>query len=452
MKINKIISLFLTVIFVFWIMPLNVCAAKRLITDADTIVSYINMQWWQDLDDAILLDYIVKAIQCNQDLKISTLKVEEAKENKNLRRAKEMPSIGVGAVPALYKLPGVTNSGGLISLPLYANYELDLFGKNRDKTKAMDKIYEISRLNEKSAYISVVSAVGSTYYNIVKLDKLISLQNEIISDRKKIYDLMKISNEQGLVSTADTVSANKAYIRSNTDMIELRKTREKMLNMLAVLTGENPNNTVDFKRIAFDDLIIKKTIPDCIKSDVIQNRPDYIAAEKMIEKLGLDVRAAKKEFLPSFNILGLIAFNSTEFLSKMNWTNSVALLGGSALLPLFTGGSRIANLKLNKNKYEQAVENYKKTNLTSIQEVNDALSDLKLDNEKYLKTLESLDAERSDYYYTELKYKEGIISNLDLLQKKEALLTTQKLEASDKISYFISQIGLYKATAGADIK
>lgn len=452
MKINKIISLFLTVIFVFWIMPLNVYAEKRPITDADTIVSYINMQWWQDLDDAILLDYIVKAIQCNQDLKISTLKVEEAKENKNLRRAKEMPSIGVGAVPALYKLPGVTNSGGLISLPLYANYELDLFGKNRDKTKAMDKIYEISRLNEKSAYISVVSAVGSTYYNIVKLDKLISLQNEIISDRKKIYDLMKISNEQGLVSTADTVSANKAYIRSNTDMIELRKTREKMLNMLAVLTGENPNNTVDFKRIAFDDLIIKKTIPDCIKSDVIQNRPDYIAAEKMIEKLGLDVRAAKKEFLPSFNILGLIAFNSTEFLSKMNWTNSVALLGGSALLPLFTGGSRIANLKLNKNKYEQAVENYKKTNLTSIQEVNDALSDLKLDNEKYLKTLESLDAENSDYYYTELKYKEGIISNLDLLQKKEALLTTQKLEASDKISYFISQIGLYKATAGADIK
>ena len=132
----------------------------------------------------------------------------------------------------------------------------------------------------------------------------------------------------------------------------------------------------------------------------------------------------------------------------MNWKNSFDILGANAMLPFFTGGAKIANFKLSKNKYKQALEDYQNTNLKAIQEVNDALCNLKLDNEKYEKSLEIFNSENKDFYYTNLKYKEGIISNLDLLQKKEALLTTEKLVVTDKVDYFINQIGLYKATAG----
>ncbi len=450
MKIKKIITLILIFTMFIGYAPLESFAAKKPSADINNTISYVNINWWKGLDDSILIDYILKAVECNHDLKISSLKVEETRQNKNIQRSKEMPSIGVGAVPALYKLPASTSSDGLISLPIYASYELDLFGKNRDKTKSFDKLIEISAQNERAAYISVVSAVGSTYYNIVKLDKLINLQEEIIKDRKQIYDLMKLSNEEGLISTADTVNANKAYIRANADIIELKKSRERLLNMLAVLIGESPENKNNYARIAYDDLIINKSVPDSVSSDVIENRPDYLSSEIMLEKTGIDIRAAKKDFLPSFNILGLISFSSTEFLSKMNWTNAVAVLGGGALLPLFTGGAKIANLKLQKNKYNQAVENYKKTYIVSVQEINDALCDLKLDNEKYLKTLENYNVEKSDFGYTQLKYKEGIISNLDLLQKKENLLVTEKQLTNDKIEYFINQISLYKAS-GAKI-
>ena len=77
--------------------------------------------------------------------------------------------------------------------------------------------------------------------------------------------------------------------------------------------------------------------------------------------------------------------------------------------------------------------------------------ELAFDNEKYLKTVESLNAEKQDFKYSDLKYKEGIISNLDLLQKKESLLVTEELVVTDKIDYFINQIGLYKAIGGAKI-
>ena len=448
MKVKKLIVIIMILGLFSGYIPQYSYAAKKPVTTVETMYSYINIDWWKNFNDEYLTDYIIKAVQYNKDLKIATLKVEESTEAKNITRANEMPLMGVGVVPALYKLPTQTNTGGIFSLPIYANYELDLFGKNRDKTKSMDKVVEITREKERSTYLSVVSAVGTTYYNIVKLDKLINLQEDIISDRKKIYDLMELSNQEGLISTADTVSAYKAYVKSNSDMIELQKSRERLLNMLAVLIGDSPENSSDYNRISFDDLVINKNIPDSIASEIIINRPDYIAAEKMLEKTGLDVRAAKKEFLPSINLLGLLSFNSSKLLKQMNWKNSFSLLAANGLLPLFTGGSRIANLKLNKNKYKQAIENYEKTNLTAIQEVNDSLCGLKLDNEKYEKSLESYNAEKQDFYYTNLKYKEGIISNLDLLQKKEALLVTEKLVTSDKTAFFIDQISLYKAVAG----
>ena len=450
---KRFFSLILVILMIFAYSPIYASAKNKDKNSEDlTAVNSVNIEWWKEFNDPILTDYIIKAIQYNNDLKISTLKTEEAKQTKNIVRADEMPTLGVGAVPALYKLPTLTQSHGFISLPLYANYEVDLFGKNRDKTKAMDKIYEISKLNEKSAYISVVSAVGSVYFNTVKLDELIAIQEQIVQDRKKIYDLMKLSNEEGLISTADTVNANKAYLKATNDLYELQKTRERLLNSLAVLTGENPNNTNDFKRISYEDINLTKQIPDSVSSEIIQSRPDYMAAEKLVEKSGIDVRVAKKEFLPTIDILGMLSFNSSDlFLKKMNWTNASAILGAGVALPLFTGGKKIANLKLKKNQYEQVLEKYQKTNLTSIQEVNDSLSDLKLDTEKYNKTLESLKAEEQSFYYTNLKYKEGVISNLDLLQNRETLFVTRKAAANDKINCFIDQISLYKAVGGQNI-
>ena len=121
------------------------------------------------------------------------------------------------------------------------------------------------------------------------------------------------------------------------------------------------------------------------------------------------------------------------------------------MLPLFTGGAKVANLRLNKNKYEQILQNYYKTNLTAIQEVNDALSSLKIDDEKYHKNLQSFDMQKSDYSYMQKRYEQGVISKLDLIQQKETLLVMDKMVVSSKTDCLINQISLYKATGAAKI-
>lgn len=419
---------------------------KKTQKSDDYKFDYVNMNWWSNFNDDLLNSYIEKAILNNYDLKMATINVEEYYQNVKLQFASELPSAVAGFGPGFFKAPGMTNTSSAFGLPVIVQYEADIFLKNHNKTKAVKKLYEGSKLDERAAYISVASAVGSTYFNIVNLDKMISLQEEIVKIRQDIYNLMLARNKEGLTSTADTIKANKALVAGQTDLIELKKNREKMLHQMCVLIGESPENASSIKRNSLDKMNYQLAIPTQIPSEIITQRPDYMRAELMVEKAGIDVKVAKKEFLPAINILGGALFNASDLGSLFTTKNMLLGVGGGLMTPLFQGGSLIANLKLKKATYERILQDYYKTNLTAIQEVNDSLVASRLDKDKMAQTIKQYNLEKSDYKYNEKKFNQGTISKLDLIQYQENLLTIEKLVAQQKVECMTDAISLYKAT------
>ncbi len=419
---------------------------KKTQKSDDYKFDYVNMNWWSNFNDDLLNGYIEKAILNNYDLKMATINVEEYYQNVKLQFANELPSAVAGFGPGFFKAPGMTNTSSAFGLPVIVQYEADIFLKNHNKTKAVKKLYEGSKLDERAAYISVASAVGSTYFNIVNLDKMISLQEEIVKIRQDIYNLMLARNKEGLTSTADTIKANKALVAGQTDLIELKKNREKMLHQMCVLIGESPENASSIKRNSLDKMNYQLAIPTQIPSEIITQRPDYMRAELMVEKAGIDVKVAKKEFLPAINILGGALFSASDLGSLFTTKNMLLGVGGGLMTPLFQGGSLIANLKLKKATYERILQDYYKTNLTAIQEVNDSLVASRLDKDKMAQTIKQYNLEKSDYKYNEKKFNQGTISKLDLIQYQENLLTIEKLVAQQKVECMTDAISLYKAT------
>ena len=408
---------------------------------------YINIDWWKSFNDDVLEDYIIKSIKYNHDLKKASIAVDEYYQYTRIQFASELPMVGTGFAPALMKNAGKTNWDWDFIIPGIVNYELDIFLKNHDKTKSVKKDYEASLQDERAAYISVASAVATTYFNIVKLDEMIKYQEQIVDLRKNIYDLTKLCNEEGTVSMADTVRANKSYVYGKSELPELIKTRSKLLHQLAVLTGETPHDVENLPRKELSAITFPENMPTELSSEIIINRPDYIKAEKMIEKAGIDVRVAKKEFLPSFNITGLIAFNASDMSRMFNTTNSIASLAGAVLPPVFTGGKRLASLRLKKSTYDRMLEDYLKVNQTAVQEVNDSLVSLKQDKIKLIQNEEHEKLEEIDYSYSKDKYEQGIISKRELFQKEENLLSVKKLTASDRANCYIDCISLYKSVS-----
>lgn len=416
---------------------------QNQVISAKNKYDYVNMEWWQNFNDSFLNDYIIKAIENNKDLKIATITIDEFYQNVKIQRASELPTITTGFLPGYGEFKN--NITGSFMLPLIASYEIDLFGKNHNKTESVKKLYEASVLDERAAYISIASAVGSVYINIVKLDAIIEMQTEIVKLRKEIYELMDLSNKEGIVSTSDLVKANSAYILGVTDLSDLKKQRIQLLHHLAVLIGDSPNNIEEYNRIDWHELTYTGEMPVYVKSDKIINRPDYLKAEKLLEKSGIDVKIARKECLPSINLGGMYIFNSDKIGSLLTTSNALWGIGGGLLWNIFAGGKIKANLKSKKIVYEKMLKNYEKINLIAMQEVNDALVAINLDKEKLLKQREIQKLEESDFKLSSLKYQEGIISKLDLNQRKENLLNVNKVVYSSHFDCMINYIGYYKA-------
>ena len=404
---------------------------------------YVNLAWWQNFNDEHLNKYIVKAIENNKDLKMASLTIEEFYQGVIAQRSSQLPTVYAGFMPGLSDIG--QGSMDSYAFPIFASYELDIYGKNSNKTNSVRKLWESSILDERAAYISIASAVGSTYINIVKLDAMIDMQDDIVNLRKEIYEMMAVSNEEGLSSTSDLMKANQAYIHGVTELTELKKSRTKLLHQLAVLTGDSPNNIEEFARIDYKKLAYSGEIPETVPSEVIMQRPDYLKAEKMLEKAGIDVKVARKECLPSINLGGLLFFNSQNLGSLFTTSNALWGLGGGLLHPVFAGGKLRANLKYKKLAYEKTLKNYEKVNLTSMQEVNDSLVSVNMDREKLARQKEFQILEQKDFELSKLKYEEGVIAKLDLNQRKENLLSVNKMVYASEFGCMVDYISYYKA-------
>lgn len=418
------------------------------------LIGYLNLPFWQNFNDDVLIKNLTTVYQNNNDLKASSLKVKEAQRLVKISLANQLPYVGFdGYIGRIFHssdevfgkltIPDYTETRFL--LPLSYSYEIDIYGKNYLRTKSQKKRFEMTKQEEKSAYIYLTSAFATDYYNLIKADKLIALQKDLITTQKQVIGAVEKKYELGTANINDLIQEKKALTNYKEELDNLLEKQDVLKNQISVLLADRSFSQVD--RTDYDNVKAKIVVPEAIQTDVILKRPDCVKSELNLEKIGIDVRVAKRELLPSFNIVGTLGFNA------YNLSSSDKFLANLALAPtwdLFTGGRKIQMLKLQKYEYEIAIQNYDKTILRSIQETNDALYTLKSTAKRHSIVEERLNLSEQDMTLEEQKIQVGVSDLLDILYKKEIELIIQKQEASLKINEIIAMINLYQALGGVD--
>lgn len=413
-------------------------------------IKYVNIGWWDNFSDPMLKDYIIKAIENNHDAKKASWQVEEYKQNVKLQFSQELPSLSVGGNYIGNHLPDTIKAtkSAIFAVPFIASYEADIFLKNHDKTKSSKKAYEVSKFQEKSIYISLAADVATTYINLIKFDKQIQIQQIILKTKEEELQREEQRYKRGVTSIPKVNEYKKQYQKAKSDLEETTKARDKTLNQLAVLIGESPENACLLKRGSWDKFNYKAQIPDCISSDTVFSRPDIMAAESNLEKAQIDVKVARKEFLPRINVFGLYSFTNIGSSGFGTWDSTVAAIVAGATLDLFKGGYKIANLKRYKAKYEQMFENYIQTDLNALREVNDSLIIIKENTKIDENTTKNLAIQEDTYKRAQGSYMSGTISYTDLLKEQEQLLDMKNNQINSKTNKLVDYITLYKAVGG----
>ena len=414
-------------------------------------VKELNIEFFEKFNDENLNCYIKEAIEKNHELKKAAHSVEQYRQQTKYSLGQELPSLGVSANYLGVKVPELDNfqlKKNAFVLPFTASYEADLLLKNRDKTRAIKKSYEAAKFNEKAVYLALLSDVATVYTNILRYDDLIKKQEEILKIQEEILNRNDKKFKHGVINLTDLNNVKKNVEASKSTLENLKKNRETAVMQLAVLTGNSAANTANMKFGNFDSFEYSGEIPKEVSSDIIFARPDVKAAEANLEKAQIDVRVAKKEFFPTFNIVGVWAFNTIAPGSFFSWESSLAAILAGASQDIFKGGMKVARLKMQKAKYEELFEDYNQTNLEAVKEVNTSLCIIKHDKQVEANIKSELGYELQNFGNAEKKLNQGVISVPEYLVAKTEFLESQTNFTQAKTQRIINYFTLYKAVGG----
>ena len=424
----------------------------------DYRMEYLNINWWEKYKDPVLTDYITTAFKNNQDLKIATLNVKQSEQVVKMAFAGQLPQLGFQGDLFRDFTSSTVKFGDVVIpdykqsnffLPLTMSYEIDIWGENYLKTKAIKKQLEIVKQNERASYISLTSAVAAQYFNLIKFDQLIKDQQALVKLQSEIVHLEEIKYKNGLCPVTELMDEKQLLTQLKEELNVYKDKREVVARALGVLTGLREKDLNTMPRSGYETLTLL-TIPEAINAEVIQYRPDYLKAQDYIEKIGIDARVAKRDFLPKFVLYGQAGFNAYSLGDIFGNHTFKSLLGFMPSIDLFTGGAKMARFRWTKLELEKAKQIYEKAILTSIQEVNDSLSAAKTREKNYNESVKRYNLENEKYTLADKKFNIGAKSNLDLMKDNERLLVADKDKVSSQINYLLSTIDIYKAVGGKD--
>lgn len=435
----------------------TVSLAKNNQTETNTF-EYINIPFWNKYNDEILIGHLETLYKNNFDIKIAAYQIEESDKIIKLALSNELPHIALDGYIGRtltssderfgdIKIPDYSQYHYL--LPLTLNYEADIFGKNRLRTKSMKKQFEMQKEDERSIYISLTSNFAINYYNLIKTDKIIELQEKLIQTQEQLCKYTEQRFQNGLATQNDILQEQKRLTFYLEEKNNLEEKRDVLINQLCVFLADR--SFEEIQRLDFDSINTKIKTPNEIDISIVDERPDVKKAKLKLEKAGYDIRISKKNILPSFIISGTLGYNAYQLGHLFGADTGIASIGIIPYFDIFDGGRKVNTMKLMKSRYNKAFEEYNKNILTSMQEINDTLYSNKNANKNYIISERRTDIEEQDFKLIKRKEAVGTINVIDSLKKEQELYLTKQYNVSSKINTIITSINLYKAAGGNDV-
>jgi acetate CoA/acetoacetate CoA-transferase beta subunit len=115
-------------------------------------------------------------------------------------------------------------------------------------------------------------------------------------------------------------------------------------------------------------------VPVGLPSELMERRPDIVAAERRVAGAFYRTEEAKAARLPRISLTASITSISSELFVLQNHDNPVVSLGAQLLQPIFLGGQLQAQVDVRTAEQKQAIAEYARIGTRAFAEVEDALS------------------------------------------------------------------------------
>ncbi|BBV41993.1 efflux transporter outer membrane subunit [Citrobacter portucalensis] len=390
---------------------------------------------------------IGEALINNRDLRMATLKVQEARAQYGVTDADRYPQITAGSSGTYSgKLKGDSSTDREFEAGLNLSFDLDFFGRLKNMSEAERQNFFASEEARRAVHILLISNVSQSYFN----QRLAYAQLQVAEETLQNYQHSYAFVEKQLITGSTNVLAleqARGVIESTRSEIAKRKGElAQANNALQLLLGTYGKLPDDQARSRGD--LKPVTLPPSLSSQILLQRPDIMEAEHGLLAANANIGAARAAFFPSITLTSSVSSSSSDLSNLFNASSGMWNFVPKIELPIFNAGRNQSNLDLAEIRQQQSVVNYEQKIQNAFKEVADALvlrqsiADQISGQQRYLDSLQiTLQRARA-------LYQNGAVSYIEVLDAERSLFATQQSLLDLNYAQQVNEIKLFAALGG----
>ncbi|MEM6494476.1 MAG: TolC family protein [Pseudomonadota bacterium] len=391
----------------------------------------IEIGWIEKLGDPLLTELVREAQIANRDIIAAAANVEASYAIARQARSGLFPSVDASVTSRqsdLFEDPAPGEGTSVFLQPDYdfslqASWEADLWGRVRAGRNAAYASAEAVEADFRFAQYSLAAAVAQSYFGVIEADLQIDVAQRTYRSYEEIERVVRARVREGYADEQDlrTAASDLASVRESLE--NAIGAKRSAIRALEILLGRYPATRLE----GADQLPFTPPAPPAgLPSQLLERRPDVIAAERDVAAAFSNLDQTRAARLPILNLTGSVGGSSNELDNILDGRNLFWSIVGSVLQPIFDGdlrGSQVDEADANKRA---AIANYAATALTALEEVETNLDQVTVLRLREDALREARDEALEAVRLAELRYKEGETDLIDLLSIQQRQFSTEQ--------------------------
>lgn len=403
--------------------------------------------WWTIFDDPVLDTLVREALVNNRNARIAAENILQARYALNIQNANFLPKFDVTAQASRgnFQLNNIGDESNLFLGTGSLYWELDFWGKLRRQSEAARADLLASEYGYRSLMISLISDVVSSYFVLQQNRAELEISKHNLALRDSMLIIINARYEKGIIPKIDVNQAQiQQAIAAGRVPIYTRRVAQ-VEHALSVLIGRNPGRIETGKSLEEQKFDVE--LPQQNPINLLEHRPDVLAAEYALIAQNARVGAAQANRLPSISVTGLLGVASND-INQISLSNPLWNLGGQLVGPLFYWGQLKRRADIEISKRYQSLAAYENTVLNALREVEDALVEIRTAREEVAISEGRVEAALSAQDLSKQRYSQGVTSYLEFLESQRQAFDAELLLAGNRAALLTAYIKLYKALGG----
>ena len=399
----------------------------------------VQVGWIEIFNDPALTRLVTDAQTNNRDLAVAAANVDRAWALARQAGAVLSPDISLAATGGR---SGSSDSSSptttKLSLGLQVSWEADLWGRLRAGQRGAVASAQAVEADYRFAQYSLAAATAKAYFTSIEAKFQADIARETVKILEETQRIVNVKHDNGMASAQDVSLTRSDLASARERLTTVDGSYRDALRALEVLLGRYPSAELDVR----DSLpAVPPPPPAGIPSELLERRPDIVAAERRVAAAFNATAQAQAARLPTVGLTGNLGGASSSLSDLLDPANVAWSAGANLLAPIFDGGRRREAVEIATAEQKQALAAYGQAALNAFSELESNLDQGTVIAQREVDLeVAAREAEKA-FRIASLRYEEGeedLLSVLTIQQRvisaKSALSSVERLLLEQRIN------------------